>query len=179
VNVEEGSELAALLKDFPNLKFTGFWSQSLSKILSKVPALILNQEEPEHTGKYFCVAQILKEEVKMDCGLMFSVSLIFKVFKSFTLFLQINPEPSSLKEFIAPRIYHDDCSFLGSGMQSICQGLNISSSDCWTSLLLRCYGTKMEIIISQANTKTNKEGKFDPHSLTIPSMSESDYGNVN
>ena len=33
------------------------------------------------------------------------------------------------------------------------------------------------MIISQAIFKTKKEGKLEHHSLTIPSMSESDYGN--
>jgi hypothetical protein len=36
---------------------------------------------------------------------------------------------------------------------------------------------KDEINISQAIIKTKKEGKLEHHSLTFPSMSESEYGN--
>ena len=66
------------------------------KILSKVPALILNQVEPEHAGEYLCVAT--NSEGRSEDGLQINVfcEFNFEVSKVSQCFIQINQEPSSL-----------------------------------------------------------------------------------
>ena len=119
--------------------------------------------------------QILKEEVKMDCRLMFSVSLIFTLFTSFTVFPSDKPR-TKLSRKSSSRHSFSTVTVLSCHVES-----NPSSKVCFiwlvNSIASQVLWYKDGIIISKINTKTKKEGKMENHSLIIPSISESDYGN--
>ena len=56
--LEEGSKVVfgCTAQGFPKPQVHWVLKSKPGKILSKVPALILNQVEPEHAGEYLCVA---------------------------------------------------------------------------------------------------------------------------
>ena len=79
VNVEEGSkvEFGCTAQGFPKPQVHWVLKSKPGKILSKVPALILNQVEPEHAGEYLCVAT--NSEGRSEDGLQINVLCEFNL----------------------------------------------------------------------------------------------------
>ena len=73
VNVEEGSKVQfdCSAQGFPKPEVHWILKSNPGKVLSKAPALILNQVEPENAGEYLCVAT--NSEGRSEDGLQINV----------------------------------------------------------------------------------------------------------
>ena len=79
VNAEEGSkvELGCTARGFPKPQVHWVLKSTPGKILSRVPALMLKQVEPEHAGEYICVAT--NSEGRSEDGLQINVLCEFNL----------------------------------------------------------------------------------------------------